>query len=70
MTDYPPGQEPEHWYIWEPVVRTVVTDAQGNYKLYPIHPGKYKLDPKWKELTATSNVSVSADTTGIDFTLH
>ncbi|HUV04256.1 MAG TPA: carboxypeptidase-like regulatory domain-containing protein [Armatimonadota bacterium] len=70
MTIYPPDPEPENWYVCEPVVRTVVTDAQGNYRLYPIRPGKYKLEAKWEKFSATRNVSLRANATGVDFTLH
>jgi hypothetical protein len=68
--DYKPGEEPEEWYVWEPVVRRVVTDAQGGFKLYPIRPGKYKLVAKWHGLSATVRKTVQSDMRGLDFVLR
>ncbi len=67
---YVPGYEPENWYVWEPVPRSVVTDAQGKYSLYPFRPGEYKLKAKWNKTFATKKVSVKKNTTGCDFILH
>jgi hypothetical protein len=67
--DYTPADGPEEWYVWEPVTRTVVTDAQGNYRLYPLRPGKYKLVAGWKGLKATNIVSIHSDKMTSDFVL-
>lgn len=68
--DYVVGEEPEEWYVWEPVVRRVVTDDQGGYKLYPLRPGKYKLVAKWHGLSAVAKISVRSDVKCLDFALR
>ncbi len=69
MGDYPPNEEPEEWYVWEPVDRRVVTDARGNFRLYPIRPGKYRLEAKWGKLSAKKAVVIRSNVKGVEFLL-
>lgn len=67
--NYAPDRQPEEWYVWEPVRRSVVTDAQGNFSLYPVSPGKYKLEVTSEKLSAIRRAVVHSDRVKLDFVL-
>lgn len=69
-TDYPAGHEPEEWYVWEPAVRRVTTDVQGTFRLYPVYPGRYKLEARSGNLSAVRRAVVSPDAPILDFVLR
>ncbi|WP_319586304.1 hypothetical protein [uncultured Desulfobulbus sp.] len=70
MTAYLPDQELEHWYVWEPVVRPVITDGRGNFKLFPIRPGKYRIDAKWHGKSITRKVNIHSNVKGFKIVLR
>ncbi len=68
--DYEPTMGPEEWYVWEPVERTVVTDAKGNFRLFPIRPGKYAMVAKSGSLSSTKVLAIKSNGVKADFVLR
>jgi hypothetical protein len=67
--DYRSGFEPEEWSVWEPIARSVITDAQGNFRLYPIARGKYNFVVKWDTLSARRTAAVLSNWVSLDLVL-
>jgi len=67
---YLPGQEPEDRYVWEPLVRDVVTDLHGNFTLYPVSPGTYKFQVQSGKLSGVQTAAIHSDRVRLDFVLR